>query len=283
MKYFFILFGFIFWSCTEPFDDVKTVKTENRIVVESLISNLDSFSVRLTETTDFPSTENIPLITGAEVFIINNLEDTVSLTEGSNGYYTSNEVGEINKRYKLRIVIGSKTYESPFIMLLEPVPIDDLYIKQDPSQEDDYFAFACMKDDANSSDFYIWFYDIYKKNGTGQIDENKTDINFNVFDDRFFNGFSSCLQDSLIPQVNDQAFESVDTFLVLQQYHIDKDASTFWAKMALQTQFVGGPFDVPPSPIVGNVRNVEDQNDYLLGYFMVAGKDVDTVTVPTIE
>ncbi len=278
-----LLFGILFWSCTEPFDDVKKVSTESRIVVESFISDVDNFSVRLTETTDFPSTEDIPAISGAEVYIINDLEDTVSLTENTDGKYESSEVGVVDRSYKLRLVIGAKTYESPFVKLLAPVTIDDLYIKQDPDQDDEYFAFACIEDDANSSDFYVWFYDTYKKDGTGQIDENKTDISFNVFNDRLFNGFSSCLQDSLTPQVNNLAFESIDTFLVLQQYHVDKDASIFWAKMALQTQFVGGPFDVPPSPIVGNVRNIENQNDYLLGYFMVAGKDVDTVIVPTIE
>jgi len=282
MKYIFLFFTFFLWSCTERFDDVKTVSLESKLVVESFISDIDHFSVKLTETTDFPSTDSIPRVSSAEVFIISDVEDTVRLTESYEGLYESTELGVIDRSYKLRIVVASKTYESPFVKLLAPVAVDVLFVDQDPNLENEYFAYACFQDDIATTDFYLWLYDTYKTNDAGQIDESMTIINFDVFDDQFFNGFSTCSDDSLLPQVNDEPFESIDTFLVLQQYHIDKDASDFWNKMLVQTQFVGGPFDVPPSPIVGNVRNIEDQNDYLLGYFIVGGKDVDTVFVPTI-
>jgi len=276
----------LLYACNERFDDIKTVATEDRIVVESFISNIDSFSVRLTRTTDFPSADDVPTISDATVMIIDDLDDTVSLTETfvGSGIYQSNDTGVVGRSYQLSITVDSVTYQSPFVLMLPVATIDELFIRQDFDDYDgEYFAFACVQDEKDTRDFYIWFYDTYKKDGAGGIDESKTIVNYDVIDDLLFNGISTCDDDSLFAEVNDEPFESVDTFLVMQQYHVDEDAADYWNQVLIQTQFVGGPFDVPPSPIIGNVRNVEDQNDYTLGYFMVGGKDIDTVIVPEIE
>jgi len=285
-SYFLYLILLLFWSCNERFDNVKVLDVEERFVVESFISNIDSFTVTLTKTTNFPSADDVPKISGASVKIINDLADTVILTESfvGSGTYGSSNIGVVGRSYKLSISIGSVTYESPFIEMFNQVTIDALFVRQDPDQNNEYFAFACFEDDINSRDFYIWFYDTYKKDDVnGGVDESNTRINFNVFDDRFINGLSTCLDDSLLIDVNDETFEPIDTFFVLQKYHINEDAADYWNQVLVQTQFVGGPFDVPPSPIVGNVRNIENENDFMLGYFMVGGKDVDTVIVPEIK
>ena len=228
----------------------------------------------------------MPTISDATVMIIDDLDDTVSLTETfvGSGIYQSNDTGVVGRSYQLSITVDSVTYQSPFVLMLPVATIDELFIRQDFDDYDgEYFAFACVQDEKDTRDFYIWFYDTYKKDGAGGIDESKTIVNYDVIDDLLFNGISTCDDDSLFAEVNDEPFESVDTFLVMQQYHVDEDAAVYWNQVLIQTQFVGGPFDVPPSPIIGNVRNVEDQYEYTLGYFMVGGKVIDTVSVPEIE
>lgn len=276
----------ILLACVEKFDDVTTAETDNRLVVESFISQADSFQVKLSRTRSFGSTSSFPKVSGATVVIEDNLGNISTLTEtfSGSGTYSNTTTGVIGRSYQLRVTVNDTTFQSDFIEML-PVATIDTIINREVEDEldvgdDGYYAFVCTKDCVTTRDFYIWFYDTYKKGDNGSFDPSRVEVNFDVIDDRFFNGISTCDANPPKANINDEPFEAEDTFLVFQQFHVDEDAFDFWSQVLIQTQFVGGPFDVPPSPIIGNMRNVKNQNDFALGYFMVGGKDIDTVFVP---
>ena len=49
--------------------------------------------------------------------------------------------------------------------------------------------------------------------------------------------------------------------------------------MQSQTAFVGGPFDAPPAPIIGNVTNVTT-GKAAFGYFAAGGISANATTTP---
>ncbi len=48
---------------------------------------------------------------------------------------------------------------------------------------------------------------------------------------------------------------------------MSRDAFFFWSEARRQLERGGGVFDAPFSPVVGNIRNVNDPNETVLGYF----------------
>lgn len=67
----------------------------------------------------------------------------------------------------------------------------------------------------------------------------------------------------------DQSFLSRHYFNV-RQLSIDEDAFDYWAKVRELVNNTGSVFDTPPAPIRGNLFNVNDPDEVVLGYFEVA-------------
>ncbi len=63
------------------------------------------------------------------------------------------------------------------------------------------------------------------------------------------------------------------------QSRVSQKHHDFLSNIRQQTAFVGGPFDTPPAPIVGNVKNVTDGGN-AFGYFVPAAVTVGFTTVP---
>lgn len=72
----------------------------------------------------------------------------------------------------------------------------------------------------------------------------------------------------------DHAFESSVYFTVIQK-SITPEAQRYWEQIKKIATPQGTVFDAPPGTVRGNVVNVDDPNDYALGFFEVAS--VDTI------
>ena len=58
--------------------------------------------------------------------------------------------------------------------------------------------------------------------------------------------------------------------LLVQQYALTERAYSFWENVQAQQDDVGSIFSPPPAPIVGNVYNVTDDREVILGYFQAS-------------
>jgi hypothetical protein len=67
----------------------------------------------------------------------------------------------------------------------------------------------------------------------------------------------------------DQSFLSRHYFNV-RQLSISKDAFEYWGKVSEVVNNTGSVFDTPPAPIRGNMYNISDPDEVVLGYFEVA-------------
>jgi len=68
-------------------------------------------------------------------------------------------------------------------------------------------------------------------------------------------------------------------FFNVAQHAITPEAFEYWETVKMVAQSTGSIFDTPPGPINGNVYNIEDPNERVLGFFEVSA--VDTIRTYT--
>ncbi len=56
----------------------------------------------------------------------------------------------------------------------------------------------------------------------------------------------------------------------ISQYAISEDEFDYWNNIKQVTEISGSLFDPPPGTVVGNIRNVDDPDEIVVGYFSVA-------------
>ncbi|RIW18740.1 DUF4249 domain-containing protein [Algoriphagus lacus] len=80
----------------------------------------------------------------------------------------------------------------------------------------------------------------------------------------------------LAKRLVDQSFLSRHYFNV-RQLSIDKQGYEYWRKVRELVNNTGSVFDTPPAPIRGNLFNVNDPEEVVLGYFEVAKANVTRI------
>lgn len=66
-------------------------------------------------------------------------------------------------------------------------------------------------------------------------------------------------------------------FVSVKQLSINREAYEYWKKIETVINNQGSLFDIPPASVHGNISNVEDQNERVLGYFEVAKTKVTRI------
>lgn len=59
-------------------------------------------------------------------------------------------------------------------------------------------------------------------------------------------------------------------FVTVKQLSISREAFEYWRKIDLVINNRGSLFDIPPAPVFGNIVNIEDPDEHILGFFEVA-------------
>ena len=140
-------------------------------------------------------------------------------------------------------------------------------------------------DPVDSEDYYRWSWShyvtkefckvTYEYDALGQLTKTywsccvpcwsvtKCEGCINIASDKFING-KKIVDQYLV----DVPYTSVEPyFLLTQQQSLTKDSYNFWNMVRGQLNNSGGVFDTPPVLIQGNIYNVSNQDEQVLGYF----------------
>ena len=263
-------------SCEDKID-LELPEGETYLVVEGWITNEDiPHTVKLTYTSPYFDEQSSPVITGADVFLRDNEGNETTLTETEPGTYKFDEAGIVGRSYQLRINLpDGDNYESDFELLRLPVPIDSIYWQLSEREPN-------ANNDENPDDIYDVVIDTYEPEGYGDHYQWRSFLNgvearepFDIFttSDQLVDGGPI-----LAFNVTFKLYSIPDTVEIVQE-RISKAAYEFLTQLQSQTAFVGSPFDTPPVPIQGNVRNLSDPKRNALGFFGAAARDRATVIV----
>lgn len=294
----------LFSQCLEPFEfDVSEADVEKVLVVDGVLSNSSGpHTVTLSRTQPFGQ-KFIDPVTNANVILNNQFE----YTEESNGVYVLKNVNiEVGNEYVLSIKLAyGASYSTDPVVMPKPVKPDSSYVK---FERDIFTTLRGTERIAKVINVYV---DTpLPNNTTGEITYLRwvTD-GLSIFPEEFCsnlhipktcyvyqpaNAQSLTIQSSenisgnrlnkqQVSQKNDHTNTEFRTLYVFNtyQYSITKESFIYWGRLKSLANQSGTVFDLPPAALQGNVFNVNNEEELVLGYFDVAA--VDTVRARVIS
>lgn len=289
------------YSCVERFWPEVT-RYDNLLVVDGLLTNgNDPVIVKLA--TSSPINENVlnPL-SGGELHITDeNLTETpfIETEPGTYQVMDSSFRGKIGSDYKLHIYLADgRNYESDICHLSPPSPIDSVYG-------------VIESFDIQNSIRRLWGMQFYINNHSvtgdtcyyqwrlSQTYKYKSSLNIDyTWEGEFIpypkpDSLRTCWKSEQINQIYTYSTAHIDPpvikqfplifvttktrelsirySLLVKQLSISGDAFNFWDALRQQNIEQGNLYSQQPIQIIGNIHNVNDLGEAILGYFTVAG------------
>jgi len=256
-------------ACEDPISiDLPSGKTY--VVVEGWITDKPGpYRIKLSETLPFDSPDTNPKISDAVVYInAKNTNHFLSEDPDHPGEYLTDSatfVGQAGVLYKLVVEWQDKVIVSTTSSFKEAPPIDTLtytfveniFVPETFSFTSGYLVTGFVHDPATENDYYRW-----------KITENKIPYDraedLILITDRFFNGKRFGFELSSL------LFQADDTVTV-EQYTIDESAFNYLKNLNTQAIGLGKSNSTPPSQVIGNLKNINDDQEVVLGYFGMSG------------
>lgn len=274
-------------SCKDPYyPDVHSTK-DHYLVVDGHIDPNGMTSIKLSRTRAIFKIDTAANIVeaGAVISIEDNHGDLYPLYESGGGYYTA--YYQLNTDYSYRLHITTrdgKQYISDFVPCKNSPPIDEVNFKFDGGNVQ---VFVNTHDPQNKTIFYRWDYvetwEIHSQYYSTLIynpDTKKVvDRTIPVFvcyktsnSNKIFLGSSQKLREDviheaplmLIPNHDRKISVLYSTFVT--QYALDSAAYNYWNAMKGNTEEVGSIFGSQPNQTHGNIHNIADSSELVVGY-----------------
>ena len=283
-----VIFGLT--SCLEEVQIPIRPESALLVVDGGITNELPPYRVRLSYSGNQINATDINLnltVQGATVVIKDNLGDSTILFPSvyERGVYQSedpNFVGKVGRSYAIQIKLKEgKTFVSTPEKLTYCPPIDSLIaVYQDvrnDSYPDGYQVYLDTRDPAETQNYYRW--NAYGYSRCGSICGNgfcgaasflwspRYQPKINILSDVYVNGNPIRQR----PVFFSPVYAPGKHFIEVAQFAISREAFQFWRLYDEQATRTGTIFDPLPAPIQGNVYNVNNLNEYALGYFGVSG------------
>jgi len=259
-------------SCTKPIDLDLPLK-DSRLVVEGIITNEDtSYTVKLSNTTKYSYIYNNAAInyeTGAIVILSDDSGITDTLKEKTTGIYSSNPEhirGVIGRKYFIDILTkDNRHYLSKPETMLNVPKIDSIYFTRNYSDHSPtypgaykYMIYIKWKDPKDTTNYYMQMVSYYWNNTWQQQNQWNT-----IYNDFSFDG-------KTINRLADESYGEGYFSVKINLYALTKSNYDFWNILYRQRYSnENGEVDLQV-PLIGNIFNANDPNDYAIGYFQVS-------------
>ena len=275
-------------SCVDRLDFVGETK-EGQLVIYGLLTDVEERQVVTVSRT---------ALSGLPPRGVPNAKVSVLSTSGARYPYTSLKTGEYElvgfratagNSYALEVVVDGKVYQSKFEKVPELDAEDKLSFTFDNepfrTEKPEYvfkvFSETKLPDTQDPiylrwtiEETYLW--PLAWLRGTGipppqpppcfisdVIEPNR----INLFDG---SGTSTRNSTLLLGRRSvDNSFQ-YPFYVTVKQLSINREAYNYWEKIKIVISNQGSLFDIPPAPVFGNIFNVKDSEETVLGYFEVA-------------
>lgn len=276
-------------GCIEEFD-VETEREGDILVINGRITNAsDPQRVAITRTAQENRT-SIPQ-GGAVVTLVDNQGNTFEFFQEETGIYVLPESYATifpGLGYMLRVELDGKIYESSMTIMKETLAKDSIGYRFE-----DEIIFNSLGNEVITRKYNIYLKSIsalvdekhyFKWEArevftlppprpdqqpcflTGRLDPQRVIIGESV------EGNELILNNVLIASrlLND-AF-SIKHYTLVSQLSISEEEYIYWQRVQTNIDQVGSIFDIPPAAISGNIKNVNDLEEEVYGYFSVAAE-----------
>jgi len=311
----FLFFLIILGSCIDPLD-VKTDSFKEVLVVEGRITTESGpHFIALTKSAKYGSIFEgvITPVTGAVVSIRDGEDRTTVLADKGDGLYStpSSFKGEIGNSYTLNIVTDDKVYNSIPETITPVNTLDTLYTvyNEYPYLNENQLlnyhigvdVYAKYTQQEYTSNFYLWDYEglhyiktfpeqyvIYTRRGPVPAPKDccadcyKAEVNDKIIISSFPLGNTQT--DSKLFFLQDNGYRFIDKYVMtLKRYSLSQNAYKFYELLLNQLSIDGDIFDPPPASITGNIVNINDLDELVVGYFYASDVALDTLTIGSAQ
>ncbi len=289
-------------SCEEKYWPELDGNYQNVIVVDGMITNgQPPYTVKLSLSSNVDAPEFV-VLSGYEVKIADDLGNIEVLDELEAGTYVTSPVGMqgvIGRGYK--IILKSpegKIYESGFEEIKNPVGIQSVYTELEyetseafPYEVPGYQFYIDTYTAENDLSYLLWSLDETYKYESDYLIDFYYDGNLHIFPNS--DSLKTCWHSGKVypffvestgglsePRFTNYPLHFVNTktrrlsirySLLVNQYTISEEAYVFWNGIKEQNAGSGDLYYSQPYQLRGNVYNANDQDELVLGFFMVAG------------
>ena len=290
-------------ACVERFFP-NIERINNYLVVDSKLSNIDLSHVRLTQSSAVNKEDSLrtQTVENADVFVEIQGAENISFEHDTSGYYYPEDLnfkGQSGISYRLNISLNGQRYQSTWEEMRTPSNIDNIHyqiknVTDEPviveELELDILIDASGNDDAN---YLKWEYEEtwkytaqYEKMGEyiGDGDtigipvdartymcyrnNNSKDIIIQSLETLSDNK----IEDQILLTINNRMEKlSIRYSILLKQYSLNESTFLYWQQLEESTENLGSLFDPQTGPIQGNISNLSNSEDLVLGNFNVYG------------
>jgi len=274
---FLIVSLFYISSCEDPVT-LNLPVSEEKLVVNGWVTNENkSHEIILNQTVSFNSSNIYPTESGAVVYVTDSLSFRYDFIEiGSTGVYKSDSlilIGKQGDSYTLHIVLSNgKEYKSNREVLhqlpeLKELSFDFFFDAGLPIDNPDakkFFLEAQIQDLPNIKNYYRW------KISVNGEERNRPEDLF-LFDDKFTDGI---LFNIRAINVNMKLGDQV----TLKHASLTEAGYKYFEQLSDQLSSGIIP-NAPPSIVLGNIKNVNDSTEIVLGYFGASAVSISQIEI----
>ena len=289
-------------SCIEKYWP-EINKYDSVLVVDGLLTNgSDTTVIYLSLSSSVNNGELIPL-GGSQLYIVDENQSETHLTETSTGTYKildNTFAGHVGGSYQLHITLpNGKKYESDICRIQNPSPIDSVYglIESHQIPHSDVFLdgvqfYVDNNSNLNDTTYYLWRLE--------QSFEYKSSFNiYYIWTGSYFYTYPNpdslrrCWYNSSVSEIFTYSTKSLNKpdltgfplnfvttenkslsirySLLVKQLSISENAFIFWDALRQQNIDQSHLYSQQPYQIRGNIKNINNSEEPVLGYFTVAG------------
>jgi len=290
-------------SCVQRYwPDLGGAYQDALVVDGTITNNPGPYIVKLSRSSSVEFPKLIAYV-GCDVSIVCDDGNSENLTEESPGVYQTSPQGingEIGKKYKIIIhAPDEKTYESDFEELKAPVELANVYYEEEIQPSEDlnhnleglrfYLDTKAAEQDTNyllwkmestykfeSSYLIRFYYDNRRVNDFPQPDSFYTCWKTEQVPE-LFTYETSRLSEPVINQfplhfISTEGRElSIRYSLLVSQLTLTEKAFSYWNSLREQNDNQGALYNKQPYQILGNIKNINNPSEAVMGYFLVAG------------
>ena len=253
-----VFFISLFFTSCEEVVDVDLNTAAPKLVIEAAMNWRKGTSgaqqtIKLTTTTGYFEDE-IPIVTGAVVYIKNSANQQFNFAEVANSgrYICSNFKPVIDGTYTLIVISNGNTYTASET-LKSVTPITNV-VQDYAGNLAGIVVKAFYNDPADVDNYYLYKYEY----------SNKVTSTYYVDKDEFYQG------NEFFSVSDDEDLKTGDE-IEITHYGISKQYYNYMnILVSIAGSNIGGPFQSPPATVRGNIINTTNKNNYPLGYFSLS-------------
>jgi len=282
-----LLFFLLAVACKKPYTPGVINSPKSYLVVEGVINTNDTTTIKLSRTVNLSAGTTINPVEAA-VTVESDAGESYPLTSTGLGVYKLINTS-LSNSHKYRIYIRTandgKEYRSDYADVKDAPPIDSIGFKETAKGIQIYVN---AHDNNNATKYYRFDYwetwRFHAKYASEYISNGIDDVVFRPTEQRIFFCFQSDRSSSIvlgstaklaqdvlyqlpITEVSSTS-EKIELKYSIQvrQYALTPDAYHFWESLKKNTEQLGSIFDAEPTQLQGNIHNIKDDSDIVIGY-----------------